>query len=140
VSLRSPLPEGVPGDTCSTAGTIALDRTADTYIDLLPEHAGAGTLGSDTTPSWIHVAGDGGMYSVSLVGVTWNDPFSSGALAVCEDCTEAASCVSLSQASAVSVRIGEQGVLRLRGVLALPAPSQTWGQLIFRSAQSAASP
>ena len=140
VSFRSELPSGVVGDTCASAGSVALDSAGDTYVDLLPGDTATSTPGTDASSRWIHLAGDDGLYSVSLLGLTWNDPLSSGALAVCDDCTEAAACVSLSQVNPVSVRIGKEAVLRMQGVLALPASSRTWGQLVFHSARSATSP
>ena len=121
VEFASYLPPGFNAATCDAAGSITIDPSQVTYVDLL----------ANTTSGWIKIAGGGHTYRVQPYNLLWPGwPAASGAPALCDGCGAAATCVPLPGGVLTSVVIGDGAALRLVGASAQPA-STLYGNVIF---------
>jgi hypothetical protein len=114
VAFRGYLPQGFLGNTCATAGTIALDSGGDTFIDLL--------LGQ--VSGWTNISGGGGQtFAVNNYGIA-ADLSASGVVEVCDGCGAAATCVSLLPENSIQqVTLSDHAVLHLQNAFVDPGTS-----------------
>lgn len=121
---RSSLPESLVADTCEANNVIELDPEGDTVIELCTDSA----LGSGGT-GWIRVAGGGRTFEAIPLRLSGDDPLDEGAVTLCDDCSRTASSVPLAVGRVTKVAIGDEAVVRLRGVRAPLQPE--CAQLVF---------
>jgi hypothetical protein len=140
VQFLSSLPEGLVGDRCESAGVVSLDPDGETALDFLP--GVVGEVGADAeTTAWIRLAGGGRNYQVMIVDLFWNDRLETDAVTLCNDCGGSAACVPIPPfGELTSVAVGNDAVLRLRGVYAAPPPSRSFGQVVFYTSTENAAP
>jgi hypothetical protein len=132
ITLEAKFSGALVSETCASAGTVSLDPTENTYVDVPP----------GIVDGWMHLAGGGSSYDVSQTGLYWKNITTAGPLSICTDCS-GTSCVPIPIpfGPPTRVTISDQSVVRFQNVHVTPLPSSNlprpwssspvWGQLMF---------
>jgi hypothetical protein len=123
VTVQSNFSGPLVSNTCASAGPMALDPNAATYVD----------FPFGFVDGWMHLAGGGHSYGVAPYGLWWNDPQTPGPISICTDCS-GTSCVPIPHGQLVPTRvtISDQSVVHFQKVSSQPPiTNATWGQLIL---------